>query len=543
MLQSYAWLTSADGAAGLQLRLLGSARDLDGGELPELYGYPTDHDGVWVRANFIASLDGGATAAANPAQLGGPGDRVDVQRAARTRRRHRGRRGHRAGRGLLRRTPNRRPAPAPAGPRAKRSPAVGDRHQIRAPGPGYAGVHPHRGAAAGAAPARRPPTRPGARWPAWPRWSTVRSTTRPRSTRPPCWRCWPNAACRRVLTEGGPMLLGSFVERGLLDELCLTIAPTLVGGQAGRIATGPEPGADRDALGPRPDRRRRLPVHALRARRLIDQPMATVVGMSRHAAFTSSLIVVTACAGRLRAWTWPPTRASPPTPAPGRRARQRRQRRPMVRRRSPSRRTTCRGTTAHRGFSATPRSPRRPASSWIAQTTTPTSTRSTAAAGTLSIGVVRARSAQTPDDAGPLVFTTGSDLPSSTATAGVAVARRRRRAANTPHRRRRPPRHGHIEPDRLPRPVRPPGDARPGAVPGRQRSRSQSRRHRAKRHHQLHRHHRARRLRLRQHPRRLRYRATAQHLGRTRAGADRHRQRRPGGAVLRQRAPGQGRQA
>ncbi|OBI46098.1 protease [Mycobacterium kyorinense] len=33
--------------------------------------------------------------------------------------------------------------------------------------------------------------------------------------------------------------------------------------------------------------------------------------------------------------------------------------------------------------------------------------------GTLSIGVVRARSVQTPADAGPLVFTTGSDLPSS----------------------------------------------------------------------------------------------------------------------------------
>jgi pimeloyl-ACP methyl ester carboxylesterase len=35
-------------------------------------------------------------------------------------------------------------------------------------------------------------------------------------------------------------------------------------------------------------------------------------------------------------------------------------------------------------------------------------------AGTVSIGVVRARSNQTPRDAGPLVFTTGSDLPSST---------------------------------------------------------------------------------------------------------------------------------
>jgi pimeloyl-ACP methyl ester carboxylesterase len=35
------------------------------------------------------------------------------------------------------------------------------------------------------------------------------------------------------------------------------------------------------------------------------------------------------------------------------------------------------------------------------------------ASGTLSIGVVRARSVQTPSDAGPVVFTTGSDLPSS----------------------------------------------------------------------------------------------------------------------------------
>ena len=53
------------------------------------------------------------------------------------------------------------------------------------------------------------------------------------------------------------------------------------------------------------------------------------------------------------------------------------------------------------------------------------------AAGTLSIGVVRARSAQTPSDAGPLVFTTGSDLPSSLqlpvwlARAGADVLRAR----------------------------------------------------------------------------------------------------------------------
>ena len=40
----------------------------------------------------------------------------------------------------------------------------------------------------------------------------------------------------RVLTEGGPSLLGAFVAQRLLDELCLTTAPVLVGGTAVRIA-------------------------------------------------------------------------------------------------------------------------------------------------------------------------------------------------------------------------------------------------------------------------------------------------------------------
>jgi riboflavin biosynthesis pyrimidine reductase len=42
----------------------------------------------------------------------------------------------------------------------------------------------------------------------------------------------------RVLTEGGPSLLGAFIGAGLLDELCLTTAPLLVGGSAVRVATG-----------------------------------------------------------------------------------------------------------------------------------------------------------------------------------------------------------------------------------------------------------------------------------------------------------------
>ena len=43
----------------------------------------------------------------------------------------------------------------------------------------------------------------------------------------------------RVLTEGGPSLLGAFIAAHLLDEMCLTSAPLLVGGNAVRIAGGP----------------------------------------------------------------------------------------------------------------------------------------------------------------------------------------------------------------------------------------------------------------------------------------------------------------
>ncbi|THA64906.1 pyrimidine reductase family protein [Streptomyces sp. A0958] len=44
---------------------------------------------------------------------------------------------------------------------------------------------------------------------------------------------------RRLLTEGGPRLLGQFVASGVLDELCLTVAPLLTAGDAQRIAGGP----------------------------------------------------------------------------------------------------------------------------------------------------------------------------------------------------------------------------------------------------------------------------------------------------------------
>jgi riboflavin biosynthesis pyrimidine reductase len=41
-----------------------------------------------------------------------------------------------------------------------------------------------------------------------------------------------------VVSEGGPTLNASMVERGLLDEMCLTVSPLTVGGDAGRIIDG-----------------------------------------------------------------------------------------------------------------------------------------------------------------------------------------------------------------------------------------------------------------------------------------------------------------
>ncbi|HEX6675424.1 MAG TPA: dihydrofolate reductase family protein [Actinomycetes bacterium] len=44
---------------------------------------------------------------------------------------------------------------------------------------------------------------------------------------------------RAVLCEGGPSLNAQLAAAGLIDELCLTLAPSLVGGDAKRLVDGP----------------------------------------------------------------------------------------------------------------------------------------------------------------------------------------------------------------------------------------------------------------------------------------------------------------
>lgn len=52
----------------------------------------------------------------------------------------------------------------------------------------------------------------------------------------------------RVLCEGGPRLLAQLAEEGLVDELCLTLAPRLAGPGAGRVVSGPAWPGDPRAL-------------------------------------------------------------------------------------------------------------------------------------------------------------------------------------------------------------------------------------------------------------------------------------------------------
>ncbi|MBW9093272.1 pyrimidine reductase family protein [Microbacterium jejuense] len=52
----------------------------------------------------------------------------------------------------------------------------------------------------------------------------------------------------QVLCEGGPHLFGALLADGLVDEVCVTVAPRFVGGEAGRIVQGVAEGDRRFAL-------------------------------------------------------------------------------------------------------------------------------------------------------------------------------------------------------------------------------------------------------------------------------------------------------
>jgi riboflavin biosynthesis pyrimidine reductase len=229
---------AAEHAGGIQLRLLGSVRDLDAAELPELYGYPAQLNRTWLRANFIASLDGGATVGGMSGRLGGPGDRAvfnllrelaDVILVGAGTVRAEGYSGARPSVAQRQRRQACGQSEVPQlaivtkSGRLDRDMPVFTRTEVPPLVCTCAEVadQTRRGLAGLAdvvACSDDDPTRVDE--------ASVLAALADRGL-------------YRVLTEGGPTLFGSFVERGMLDELCLTIAPSLVGGQGGRIAAGP----------------------------------------------------------------------------------------------------------------------------------------------------------------------------------------------------------------------------------------------------------------------------------------------------------------
>lgn len=231
----------ADGSGAVQMRLLGSSREVDGGDLPEFYGYPSDHrdrSGVWLRANFIASLDGGATFGGKSGELGGPGDRAvfgalremaDVILVGAGTVRTEGYAGARPTVVQRQRRQIRGQSEVPQiaivskSGRLERDMPVFTRTEV-----------PPLVCTCSAAAEQTRRTLAGLA-------DVVDcSIDDPDSVDPAAVLATvADRGLPRVLTEGGPMLFSSFVERGLLDELCLTIAPLVVGGEAHRIASGP----------------------------------------------------------------------------------------------------------------------------------------------------------------------------------------------------------------------------------------------------------------------------------------------------------------
>lgn len=226
-----------DDAAAVRFTALDPVDSLDESRLTDLYAYPDELRSCWVRGNMITSLDGGATDDGKSGGLAGAGDRAvfthlrelaDVVLV---------------GAGTVR-------AENYSG--AQFSPVQRQARQRR----GQAEVPPvavvtNRGVIDHDAKiftrTEVPPlilTSAGAVADARRRLGSVAEVvdaSGPKSDRVDAATALTILADRglfRVLAEGGPQFLGLLIEHDLLDELCLTVAPLLVGGAASRIATG-----------------------------------------------------------------------------------------------------------------------------------------------------------------------------------------------------------------------------------------------------------------------------------------------------------------
>jgi riboflavin biosynthesis pyrimidine reductase len=226
-----------DDGAGIQLTVLGPTDSVTEGRLADLYAYPEDLQACWVRGNMIGSLDGGATDDGKAGGLAGQGDRavfslmryaadVIVVGAATVR------------------IENYSGAQLPVAARQERQrrgqaevpPIAVVTHSgdldpdallftrtevpplILTSSESVGGIRRMLGSVAEVIDASGPQS------------DGVDPAT--------VLKILGERRLYRVLTEGGPRFLSLLIENDLLDELCLTVAPILVGGIARRIVTG-----------------------------------------------------------------------------------------------------------------------------------------------------------------------------------------------------------------------------------------------------------------------------------------------------------------
>ena len=207
-------------------RLLPDPAELDDAGLVDAYRVPA---GRHLRVNFIASLDGAVTVDGRSGGLGSPGDRrifnvlralADVVLV-----------GHGTasaeGYGPMHRGLRRRPAAGVARPAGDRA----DRRRLQAgvARPGEPAGHRRGRPRRSWSPARRPTPDGGRRWPppAWSCWSagTTTSTCRSPSTG------WPSSGTSRCCARAARRCSATPLAAGVVDELDLSIAPALVGGE------------------------------------------------------------------------------------------------------------------------------------------------------------------------------------------------------------------------------------------------------------------------------------------------------------------------
>lgn len=202
--------------------------------LADIYAYPGPPDAVWVRANFVASIDGAIAAEGKSAGLSGPADRLvftvlrslaDVVVAGASTVRAERYRQAQPGELWQRVRTGRPPAPPIAVVTRRIELDLSDR--LFGQGPDRARTIVLTTELAGEERLKEAS-----------RVADVVVAGAHTVTAQAMLDALAARGHRRILVEGGTMLLSQLVEEGVLDELCLTISPVIEGGHgAGRLTS------------------------------------------------------------------------------------------------------------------------------------------------------------------------------------------------------------------------------------------------------------------------------------------------------------------